>query len=197
MASRTKRPIARWMLACTAGLLLTASVAGAQRQAMPAQGHSRLWYELTLGGAGARLTCDICATARDVGGAATLAVGAYASDRVRVGVELNRWTYLDQGVREHIKGVGVVAHLVPDPKRGLYLLGGAGLSSYRAGEFTYDAPRVTVGLGWDVPAFGKWVVGNVVAFDAASFGALRNDGTTVVRNVGLSSVRASVQLRRR
>ncbi|MCE9603222.1 MAG: hypothetical protein K8S21_13545 [Gemmatimonadetes bacterium] len=174
------------------GLFLCAAASSAG-----AQGQSRLWYELTVGGSGARLTCDYCAPARDVGAAAALAVGAYAGDRVRVGVELSRWTYRDQDVRERIKGVGVVAHLVPDPKRGLYLLGGAGWTAYRAGEFAYDAPRITVGLGWDIPAFGNWVVGNVVALDAASFGSLRNGGTTVVRDVGLSAVRASVQLRRR
>lgn len=178
--------------AATLGLLLIAAAPGAG-----AQGQSRLWYELTVGGAGARLTCDYCAPARDVGAAAALAVGAYAGARVRVGVELSRWTYRDQDVRERIKGVGVVAHLVPDPERGLYLLGGAGWTAYRAGEFAYDAPRITVGLGWDIPAFGQWVVGNVVALDAASFGALRNAGVTVVRDVGLSAVRASVQLRRR
>lgn len=178
--------------ACAVGLLLLVAAPRAG-----AQGPSRLWYELTVGGSGTRLTCDFCAPARDVGAAAALAVGAYAGDRVRVGVELSRWTYRDRDVRERIKGIGVVAHLVPDPKRGLYLLGGAGWSAYSAGEFAYDAPRITVGLGWDIPAFGQWVVGNVVALDAASFGSLRNGGATVVRNVGLSAVRASVQLRRR
>lgn len=195
-----------WRSACAAGLhlptqmlllLLTLLLTLTLAPRANAQGQSRLWYELTVGGSGARLTCDVCAPARDVGAAAAVAVGAYAGTRLRVGVEMSRWTYRDAGIREHIKGVGVIAHLVPDPKRGLYLLGGAGWSAYRAGDFTYDAPRITVGLGWDLPAFGNWVVGNVVALDAASFGALRSDGITVVRDVGLSAVRASVQLRRR
>lgn len=156
---------------------------------------SRLWYELTVGGAGARLTCDLCTPTRDVGAAASVAAGAYASPRVRVGLELSQWTYKENDVREHLGGVGLVAHLVPDPSKKIYLLGGLGWSSYRAGDFTWSAPRVTVGVGYDVPAFGRWVVGNVIALDGAAFGALRSEGNTVLRNVGLSSVRASVQLR--
>lgn len=166
-------------------------------RAAAAQDASRLWYELSVGGAGARLTCDLCTPTRDVGAAASIAMGAYASPHVRVGVELSQWTYKENDVREHLGGGGIVAHLVPDPARKLYLLGGLGWTRYRAGDFTWSAPRVTVGVGYDVPAFGRWVVGNVIALDGAAFGALRSGGNTVLRNVGLSSVRASVQLRRR
>lgn len=192
--------LVRASLLCAIGVLAAAMPVEAQRAApvaAPVQGGSRLWYEITAGGAGARLTCDLCAPARDVGAALTGAIGAYAGQRLRVGLELSRWTYRDQDVREHLHGVGVVAHLVPDPERGLYLLGGAGWTGYRAGEYAYDAPRVTVGIGWELPAFGRWVVGNVIALDAASFGALRNGDITVLEHVGMSSVRAAVQLRRR
>ncbi len=173
--------------------------ADAQQRAAapPAELRSRLWYEFTLGGAGSRLTCDICTAQRDVGAALTAAVGAYASPRVRVGLEVTRWTYLDAGVREHVDGLGVVAHLAPNPQKGLYLLGGAGVTTYRAGEFRYDAPRLSFGAGYDIPAFGKWVVGNVVTMDVAAFGELRSEGVTVLDRVGLSAVRAAVQLRRR
>lgn len=162
-----------------------------------AQDRSRLWYEATVGGAGARLSCGICAAQRDVGAAVTGAIGAYASPKLRVGLELSRWSYLDNGVREHTSGLAVVAHYLPAQNGRLYLLGGAGWTKYRAAEFRYDAPRVTLGVGYDLPAFGKFVVGNVVAMDLAAFGELRNGDITLVENVGMSAVRAAVQLRRR
>ena len=181
-------------LVAAAALLVSASAAVAQ--AVPSEA-SGAWYGVTLGGSGTRLTCDLCAASRDVGPAVTVAAGAYGSESVRVGMELSAWTHEQGGVRENMYGLGLVAHLVPDPRRGLYLLGGFGWSGYRAGDLSYDAPRVTVGLGWDVPAFGRWVVGNVVALDGAAFAGLRNDDETVVGNVGLSSLRFAVQLRRR
>lgn len=158
---------------------------------------SSVWYGVTLGGAGTRLTCDLCQPSRDIGPALTVSGGAYGADQLRVGLELSAWTHEDGGVREKLYGLGLVAHLVPDPTRGLYLLGGFGWSGYRAGDLSYDAPRVTVGFGWDVPAFGSWVVGNVVTLDGSAFVPIRNDGETAVRDVGLSSLRFAVQLRRR
>lgn len=181
--------------------LLASSIVLAPQAAVAQRGapdvRSRLWYEVTVGGAGARLTCGICTPDRDVGAAVSGAIGAYAGRRVRVGLELSRWTYRDDDVREQISGLGVVAHLVPDPARGFFLVGGAGWAGYRAGDFKYDAPRLSVGAGYDIPAFGKFVVGNQVTLDVSAFGALRSGSATVLDNVGLSSVRAAVQLRRR
>ena len=165
------------------------------RAAAPA--NSPLWAQLTLGGAGARLTCDICTPQRDVGAMLTAALGAYASPRLRIGMEAQHWTYRDAGVREYVNGIGVVVHYAPRPAGGLHLIGGAGASFYRAGEFRYDAPRVTMGLGYDLPAMGRFVVGNVVTMDVAAFGTLKSEGATVIERVGYSSVRAAVQVRRR
>lgn len=180
------------------GLLLSASVASTGAAQVSAQAaRSPIWYELTLGGSGMRLTCDFCQPARDVGPSMTFGLGAYASPRVRVGVEMGMWTYGNEDVREHLQNAGVVAHIVTNPQTGVYLIGGFGWSGYRAAEFKYDAPRVTVGLGWDIPAGGKFVVGNVVTLDAAAFATLRTDEITVLNNVGLSVVRAAVKVRRR
>lgn len=189
--------VARRMLSQTMlGAALCAAVATtAAAQASPTR--SPIWYEATLGGSGMRLTCDFCQPARDVGPSATFALGGYGSDRVRLGVELGMWTYGNEDVREHLQSAGVIAHLVPNPRRGLYLIGGFGWSGYRAGEFKYDAPRVTVGAGWDIPAGGKFVVGNVITLDAAAFATLRSGEISVLENVGLSMVRAAVKVRRR
>ncbi len=189
--------------ALSAAVATTATAQAASSAAAPARPgassatRSPIWYEATLGGSGMRLTCDFCQPARDVGPSATIGLGGYASDRVRVGVELGMWTYGNEEVREHLQSAGVIAHLVPNPRRGLYLIGGFGWSGYRAGEFKYDAPRVTVGAGWDIPAGGKFVVGNVITLDAAAFATLRTDEINVLENVGLSVVRAAVKVRRR
>ncbi len=156
-----------------------------------------VWFAATVGGAGARLTCDLCQPARDLGPSVNVSIGAYASPRVRVGLEGGGWTHDEEDIRERVYRAGVVAHLLPDPARGLYLLGGFGWSGYRAESFRYDAARLTLGVGWDLPLTSRWMVGNSITLDAASFGTLKNDEATVARNVGLSLVRLSVGIRRR
>lgn len=158
---------------------------------------STIWFQVGLGGASARLVCDICQSARDVGPAVTVALGAYSSPNVRIGLEASRWTYDAQAVRENLHSFGLVAHFAPAGWQRLHWLAGAGWTGYRAGDFSYDAPRLTVGLGWDLPLTDQWVVGNIIAVDAASFAPLRNGDVTVVRNVGLNALRITTQLRRR
>jgi hypothetical protein len=182
--------------ALAAAAMIGASALGAQEGTAVAGARSSVWYEFTVGGARARLTCELCQTAWDLGPAVTAAFGGYAGERVRLGVEVSRWTYRDPGARETLTGLGLVMHLLPSPRRGLYLIGGLGWSGYRAGDFSYDAPRLTLGAGWDIPAFGRWVVGNVVALDASAFAPLRNGDVTVVRQAGHGAVRFAVQVRR-
>lgn len=165
------------------------------RAAAPAP--STIWFQVALGGATARLVCDICQSARDVGPAVTVALGAYSSPRLRIGLEAGRWTYDAPAVRENLHSFGLVAHFTPSGWQRLHWLAGAGWTGYRAGDFSYDAPRLTLGLGWELPLTGQWVVGNVIAVDAASFAPLRNGDVTIVRNAGLNALRVTTQLRRR
>lgn len=193
---RVARLATRMALALFIGWVGVSEAAGQDRSSSGDAEGASLWYGLTAGGAAMRLTCDLCQPVRDLGPAVTLSVGAHAGPALRVGLEGGGWTHEQGRVRERMYGFGLVAHLVPDLERGLYLLGGLGWSGYRSGDFSYDAPRLTVGLGWDVPAFGSWVVGNVVALDASAFASLENGDVTVVRDVGMSSLRVAVQLRR-
>ena len=157
-----------------------------------------IWYGATIGGAGVRMTCDACQASRDVGAQVTLAAGAHASPRVRVGVEIGRWSYSRGATRETVTSLGLVSHLKlgGQPRRGVFLLGGIGWSGYRAGEFAYDAARLTVGAGYDLPLLDRWVIGNVLALDAAAFSPIKNDDVVAMRNVGMSAVRLSFQVRR-
>lgn len=184
---RTRSAVLIW-----AALLLAAPDLQAQQSQ-----NSSYWYAVSVGGAGVRLTCDLCQPAREVGPILAFSAGGYANDNLRVGFEYNHWTYRQETAREKTYTFGIVAHLVPNANRGFYLLGGAGWIGYRAGDFTYDAPKVTVGLGWDIPAFGDWMVGNIVSLDAASFASIRGSEVPVVRGAGISSLRAAVQIRKR
>lgn len=197
--SRHRRRFAVLLAAAVLAIAPARARAQAAPQAAPqgAPANAGLWYEVTLGGAGSRLACSICSAHRDLGAVITGALGAYASPTLRVGLELSRWTYRDVGVREMTSGIGLVAHMKPSARSRLYLLGGAGWTSYRASDYTFGAPRASVGVGYDVPLAGAWVAGNVLTMDLAAFGKLRNEGVTVVENVGLSAIRMAVQLRRR
>lgn len=159
-------------------------------------GRDDYWFGFALGGAGTRLTCDLCQVSRDLGPAAEFSVGSFARPDLRVGVEFGTWMHDDRGSRETIYRAGVVAHLRPDLDRGVHLTGGFGWLRYKAGQFRYDAPRVSLGAGWDYPFSSRYRIGNQVTLDATSFGSLRNGDTAVVRNVGISLVRVSIQLHR-
>lgn len=155
-----------------------------------------LWWSASVGGGGTRLTCDLCQRSRDLGPTLTAALGAHASDRLRIGIEAGGWTHEESDdTRETAYRLGLIAHLAPNIGSGLYLLGGFGWSGYRAEDFRMDAPRVTLGLGWDLPLARRWVIGNELALDGAAYGSLQNDDILVDRPVGMSTVRFSVQVR--
>ena len=156
-----------------------------------------LWWGVSVGGAGTRLTCDLCETNRELGPAIDVMVGSFAGPALRVGVEAGLWSHDDNGVRENVMRAGIVGLAYPRAGSGLHLIGGVGWSGYRAESFGYDAARLTVGAGWDLRLTGGWVVGNRLTLDAASFGSLRNNGAAVAGGVGISMVRLSVYLDRR
>lgn len=156
-----------------------------------------LWWEISAAAGGARLTCDVCDPSRELGPSVGVAVGAYASPSGRVGIEGGAWTNRDGGVRESVYRAGVVTQLHLKPGSGLHLIAGLGWAGYRAEDFTYDAVRLTLGGGWDLPLTDAWVAGNRVTLDGSSFGVLKNAGTSVARSVGLSVLTFGVYLRRR
>jgi hypothetical protein len=187
-----------WAVVLGATLWLPVS---ARAQAQPAtavtpNSQSTIWLAASIGGGAARLACDICEPARELGPAVDLSFGSHATPHLRVGIEAGGWTHDDDGSRESGYRAGVIAALRPDLSRGVYLHGGFGWQRYQAGDFHYDAPRLSLGLGWDHLLGDHLRVGNQLTVDASSFGTLRRDDTSVARNVGLSLVRLSVQLLR-
>ncbi len=167
-----------------------------------------VWWSISVAAAGAKLTCDICDQTRDSGPALEAAVGAYATPTVRVGVDAGAWTFRDDDFREKVYTAGLIAEVHPRSFSGLYLIGGLGWSGYRARDidvdpeseeegFRYDAMRLRLGIGWDLPLTQSWVVGNRVTLDASSLGALHDEGVPIVESVGLSVVRFGIYIRRR
>ncbi|MEM7416696.1 MAG: hypothetical protein AAF389_14420 [Gemmatimonadota bacterium] len=158
---------------------------------------SGIWYGVATSAGSAKLSCDLCDTTRDLGGSVELSFGAWANPALRVGVDGGAWTRSDGDVREKVYSTGVVASIYPRPGSGLHLIGGLGWAGFRAEEFSYDAVRLRLGAGWDLPLTESWVAGNSITLDGASFGSLNNAGTPVAESVGLSVARFTLYIRRR
>lgn len=156
-----------------------------------------LWWEFSAAAGGMRLSCAICDPARELGPAVGGAFGTYAGPRLRVGLEAGGWANDDGDIREKVYRGGLIAQLHPRPGSGLHLIGGLGWSGYRAELYSYDAARMTLGIGWDLPLTGDWVVGNRVLLDASSFASLKNDVGPVATSVGLSVLTFGVYVRRK
>jgi hypothetical protein len=176
-------------------------------QSTPALAQSSgMWWSVSAAAAGARLACDICDPTRDAGPAIEAAIGTHASPAVRVGGDGGLWTFRDGDFRETILTAGVVAEVHPRRGSGLHLIGGLGWTGYRANDvdalpdqdgFRYDALRLRLGAGWDLPLTSTWSVGNRVTLDASSLGTLMDADTPIARSVGLSVVRFAIYLRHR
>lgn len=163
----------------------------------PAPASSGVWWSAGLGAGAVHFTCDLCAGDRDTGPLLRFAVGSEARSGLRVGVTAGGWTHVDGDVRETIYQAGLIARLEPTPGGRFHLIGGLAWTGYRAGDFDYDAPSLTLGAGLDFPVTGPWLLSNALLLDAASFARLRNDGEVAARDVGLSVLRLEVSVLRR
>jgi hypothetical protein len=157
--------------------------------AAPARAQSAtdaLWYSVSVGAGSARFTCDACATTRDTGPAARIAVGAVARPGLRIGVTGGYWTHERGELRETARQAGLVASLDVRPGSALHLIGGLGWIGWRSEPFAYDAVDVSVGAGFNLPIAGRWALSNAVTVHSASFGKLRNGPEGALRDVSLS-----------
>ncbi len=186
-------------VALAAGCLI-AALAGASHvaaQGADADAEGRWWWTASASAQGTRLVCDLCDTSRDLGPALDFVLGRYAGSATRVGLEAGYATTTNDGERESVWSAGIAAEIHPRPGSGLHVIGGFGWAGYRAADFTYDAVRLRLGVGWDLPLAGSWVVGNRLTYDASSFASLQNDGTPVQESVGLGTLRFGMYLGRR
>lgn len=195
------RPIRRTLpLLAAIVALLTVEAAvphAAGAQVRSADSAPRWWWTASASAQGTRLVCDLCDTSRDLGPALDFVIGRYATPGTRVGLEAGYATTTNDGTRETVWSSGLVAELHPREGSGLHLIGGLGWAGYRAASFAYDAVRLRLGVGWDLPLAGSWVVGNRLTYDASSWGSLRSDGAPVMESVGLGTIRFGMYVGRR
>ncbi len=175
------------------GVLVPA--AGARGQSVAEAG--AWWWTASAAAQGTRLVCDLCDTSRDLGPALDFVIGRYAGPATRVGLEAGYATTTNDGARETVWSTGLAAEIHPRAGSGLHVIGGLGWAGYRAASFAYDAVRIRMGVGWDLPLSGSWVVGNRLTYDASSWASLRSDGTPVMESVGLGTIRFGMYLGRR
>lgn len=194
--------VALALVACLPATLAAQSgpTTGPASRPEPPTGESP-WYSVSLGAGTSRFTCDPCATSRAGGPTVRIAAGETLARGLRIGLVAGGWTHADgEGdgrIRESVTHAGVFARVDLPPRRWLHLTGGVGWVGWRSDPFAYDAVDVTVGGGWELPLRGRWALSNDVLLHSASFGSMRNDGETAVRDVSLSLLGFEVGLVRR
>ena len=106
-------------------------------------------------GAGNRdIRCTGCEVERESGAVAYLLVGGTLSPRLVLGGEINGWGRTDGPEEQSIASLMAVAHFYPAADRGLYLAGGAGLTSFHrendVESVTSNGYGLQLGAGYDV-----------------------------------------------
>lgn len=149
------------------GVLLLAafltSAGGAMAQRRSASGSAGFWYSLGFAPGWARVTCALCAGARETGVSAYIGLGGRTSRALRIGGELAAWRERDGGLTQTLMSIGAAAYWYPSSRRRLYLRGGAALNMHRASDGTDVVtssgigPQLGVGLEW--PVGQSWLAG--------------------------------------
>jgi hypothetical protein len=183
-----------------AGLLTSASGAMAQRRAAPASGG--FWYSIGLAPGWARVTCALCAGARESGMSAYIGMGGRTSRALRIGGEVAAWRESDAGVTQTLMSIGAAAYWYPNLRRRLYLRGGAAFNLHRANDGTDVVtssgigPQVGVGLEW--PVGKSWLVGPFFHYSmGVAGGDVKFNGGEAASSATVSFLQLGMSLTRR
>lgn len=132
---------------------------------------SGLTIAFGLGGGTRGLECDGCEVDRESGMTAFLFVGGTLGPRLTLGGELNGWGKTTDDVEQSVASAMAVVHFYPVARRGLFVSGGAGLTSMAvddgASEFRTEGFGIQLGAGWDfrvgsghsITSYVQWVQG--------------------------------------
>ncbi|HWA16278.1 MAG TPA: hypothetical protein VG817_07590 [Gemmatimonadales bacterium] len=136
------------MAALAAGLLLSASPVAAQAV------HKGLWAGAGLGVGSARLSCQICLGHRAGGTSGYVRAGATITRQMLVGLEANAWTHNENDVDHLMTSLQGIFMLYPDPRSGLYIKTGLGVSQYSAKDdedkISSQALSASIGFGYEI-----------------------------------------------
>jgi hypothetical protein len=155
------------------------------------------WWDVAGGLAGLQVSCDFCQSNVDGGPAIDLSGGVYASRRVALGLAFSGWTRSEGDVRETLYRAGIMARFEPRRARGIHLIGGAGWSFWGAEDFGYNAPHLTLGMGYSIPVSSSWALGLRGVLDVAPHGTLANGDTPVAEGTRMSTGRMVLFFRSR
>ncbi|HEX6135697.1 MAG TPA: hypothetical protein VFZ24_17115 [Longimicrobiales bacterium] len=181
-------------------LLCAAVVLPAQAQQRPAAGlRQGTWVTAGVGGGWTRVNCSICRTDRTAGPSAALRFGTTLRPGLLVGAELDGWTRSREDARTLLTAGSAAAYIYPDPARGLFLKGGAGLVRYSFddGDGSANLLGLMLGVGYEFPITDELNITNSVGVIASSFGALRSDAGTVADDVSISLFHIGIALTHR
>jgi len=167
--------------------------------ALSAQGPTRTgaWAGLGIGGSSARLTCQVCAGDRETAVSGYVQIGGTISAQVRFGLESGIWWRDETQLQQWIASFGLVGYFFPQSAGGLFFKAGPTGLYYRASdddddEVTSRSYGVLVGMGYELPSAGSFVISPALTIHASSFGRLAADDETVSRDVNLSLIQLTI-----
>lgn len=156
-----------------------------------------LWVGGGVGGSSTRITCQVCTAERATGLAAYVQVGGTVSPRTRVGLEGTGWLKDDLGLNQKVGSLSLATYFHPR-QRGLFFKAGPSVLIYRATDDDDNEARsrsfgAIVGLGYELPTGGSWVLTPAITVHASSFGRMENEeGDVISRDVNLSLIQLSI-----
>ena len=158
-------------------------------EAQQVRRRSGLWYGGGLGGAVARVGCDICVGSREGGFTGSLRIGGTLSQKVLLGVEASGWFRDRNAINRRLGTVSEVIYWYPS-SRGLpyYFKGGVGVIAYRAHDqegneggnaVTSTALQGQIGIGYDLPITRSISISPNATLVGSVYGGLKFNGAAV------------------
>ena len=131
------------ILTVVLGLLIPAGETFAQRP----QTREGLNVSFGFGGGSAGIDCSGCPTSRQNGTLFYVNVGSTINRRLTLGGELNGFASSSRDEDDTIGSLMAVAHFYPAPATGLFLVGGAGMTSMSLDNHVDQVNVTSTGLG--------------------------------------------------
>lgn len=135
--------------ALAAGLLLVGATSGSAQAVKKG-----IWIGAGAGVGSARLSCQICVGHRGGGTSGYLRAGATITPQMLVGLEGTVWYKSEDEIDHMLGSLQAVFFFYPQPRSGLYIKTGLGLSQYTAkdseDEISSKALAGSIGLGYEI-----------------------------------------------
>ncbi|HYT82895.1 MAG TPA: hypothetical protein VEK86_05550 [Gemmatimonadales bacterium] len=173
----------------------------AQRRTAARRSASGFWYGFGLAPGWARVSCSICAGDRKGGVSGFAGLGGGTSRSLRIGAEVAVWRHSAGGVTQMLTAVGAAAYWLPNPRRRLYLKGGAAFVTHRADDgtavVTSSGLGPELGIGYEIPYGRKWTLAPFFHYAVGVVGGgVKYNGGQAADRATVSFVQVGVSLTR-